>query len=422
MSDRRKLSSQLLGKIIRACNKKGGVIAASVGITSSRFKWYHEASTTDRLAAHEDLEQFSLRCPAFALEYKKQGFDAVPVLSKITVSDGARFLAEVGVTPKVEELESKVCEAETLLTIAPTWLKKSLQALPKLWRTGQACQGFLPKHLNKIGLAIKVIHWMDSSEGGACDFRTASVHALGDSKLLEKNLRGIAQVLKLKSPKQLANLSDSEVLETFGLSKLGAELKLRGACRVNYPEGGMNTTFASPYISLPTDDIAAISCIDTPLYILLIENLTTFRRYCDQIKDQSLVVYTGGFPSNAWVRLMATMLKTLPDTTKLFHWGDIDIGGYRILSYLTQSLDVEVIPYRMINVETPESNEQLDITDMRRALGHGLTGELLKLDKQLEELADNGRGFIRSLEQESLEIIAPIQSMGSQHFNSERIE
>lgn len=408
MSDREKLSSQLLDKIVRACNKTDGVIAASVSITSSRFNWYHEASTTDRLSAHEVLERFSLRCPALTLEYKKQGFDAVPVLSKIIVSDGAQFLDEVGVTPKVEELESSACAADTLLAIAPTWLKKTLQELPKLWRTGQACQGFLPKHLNKLELAIKVINWMDFSGADTCDFRTASVHALGDSKLLEKNVRGIAQVLKLKSPEQLANLSDSETLEAFGLSKFGAELKFRGACMIDYPGGGMNARFASPYVSLPTDDIAAIGCIDTPSYILLIENLTTFRRYCDHIKDQSLVVYTGGFPSNAWVRLMAPMLKTLPDTTKLFHWGDIDIGGYRILSYLTQALDVEVIPYQMINVETPESNEQLDIADMRQALGHELTGELLKLDQQLEELADSGRGFIRSLEQESLAIIAPI--------------
>jgi len=411
MNDRGKLSSQLLDKIVRACNKTDGVISASVGITPSRFNWYHEASTTDRLAAHEDLKQFSIRCPAFALEYKKQGFDAVPVLSKITVSDGARFLAEVGVTPKVEELELSASEADTLLAIAPTWLKKILQELPKLWRTGHACQGFLPKHLNKLEIAIKVINWMDSSGADACDFRTASVHALGDSKLLEKNIHVIARVLKLKSPEQLANLSDSEVLEAFGLSKFSAELKFRGSCMIDYPEGIMNTAFASPYVSIPTDDIAAISCIDTPRYILLIENLTTFRRYCDQIKDQSLVVYTGGFPSNAWVRLMAPMLKTLPDTTKLFHWGDIDIGGYRILSYLTQALDVEVIPFQMINVETPESNEQLDIADMRRALGPELTGELLKLDQKLKELADTGNGFIRSLEQESLAIVAPTQQL-----------
>jgi len=411
MSDKGKLSSRLLDKMVRACNKTDGIIAASMGITSSRFNWYHEASTTDRLSAHEALEQFSLRCPALTLEYKKQGFDAVPVLSKITVSDGAQFLAEAGVTPKVEELEFSASEADTLLAIAPTWLKKILQELPELWRTGHACQGFLPKHLNKLKLAIKVINWMDSSGADACDYRTASVHALGDSKLLEKNVRGIAQVLKLKSPEQLENLSDSEVLETFGLSKFGTELKFRGPCMIDYPKGGMNITLASPYISLPTDDIASIVCIDTPCYILLIENLTTFRRYCNHIKDKSLVIYTGGFPSNAWVRLMAPMLKTLPHTTKLFHWGDIDIGGYRILSYLTQALDVELIPYQMINVETPESNEPLNIDDMRRALGHKLTGELLKLDQQLEKLADNdSRGFIRSLEQESLAITSPITS------------
>jgi hypothetical protein len=101
------------------------------------------------------------------------------------------------------------------------------------------------------------------------------------------------------------------------------------------------------------------------------------------------------------------MLKTLPEATKFFHWGDIDVGGYRILSYLTQALEVDIIPYQMINVATPKSNKQLAISDMRRALGHDLTGELLNLDQQLEELANSDDGCIRSLEQESLAIIAP---------------
>ncbi len=402
------LADKLLVKMIRACNKADGVVASSIGVTPSRFSWYYEASTTDRLSAHEDLEKFALRCSAFSVVYKRQGFDAVPILHKITVTDGAVFLAAAGVTPKAETLASSASEANALLNAAPTWLQEALQDLPEKWRTGASCHGFLPKHLDKLELAIKVVNWVYASGADACDFRTASVHALGDSKLLEKNVNWVARVLKLKTPEQLACLSDSEVLQSFGLSKFGAELKLRGSCLIEYPEGDMNTSFASPYVSLPTDDIVSIRCVNIPRYILLIENLTTFRRYCDQIKDGSLVLYTGGFPSSAWVRLMAPMLKTMPESTQLFHWGDIDIGGYRILTYLTHALEVDVTPYQMINVGTSNSNHQLAINDMRQALGGNLTGELLKLDQQLEKLANSGESFIRSLEQESLAITPPM--------------
>ena len=47
-----------------------------------------------------------------------------------------------------------------------------------------------------------------------------------------------------------------------------------------------------------------------------------------------LLIYTGGMPSPAWRNFYGRLLASLPAETTLYHWGDIDEGGFRIAAYL----------------------------------------------------------------------------------------
>jgi len=60
--------------------------------------------------------------------------------------------------------------------------------------------------------------------------------------------------------------------------------------------------------------------------IITIENLTTFYRVVEQ---SALVIYLGGFHNEARRNLIGKAHQAFPKA-KLFHWGDIDLGGFRI--------------------------------------------------------------------------------------------
>jgi hypothetical protein len=69
----------------------------------------------------------------------------------------------------------------------------------------------------------------------------------------------------------------------------------------------------------------------TPTFVLSIENLTTFHetlKACPQ--HTGWLLYTGGMPSPAWRRFYAEVLAAAPASTPIYHWGDIDQGGFRI--------------------------------------------------------------------------------------------
>jgi hypothetical protein len=89
--------------------------------------------------------------------------------------------------------------------------------------------------------------------------------------------------------------------------------------------------------------------------VLSIENLTTFhefvrkRRTCHPVAKQSgrntnyATNCTYGNPSPATRRL----LRLIPDETPIFHWSDLDYGGFNILSQLRRLVSDHIRPYRM---------------------------------------------------------------------------
>src|SRR5690606_6387509 len=89
------------------------------------------------------------------------------------------------------------------------------------------------------------------------------------------------------------------------------------------------------WLGFPVD---AVSGISTPVRALLsIENLASFHEAAALRGDAPvLLLYTGGMPSPAWRNAYARLLDGLPATAALYHWGDIDVGGFRIAAKLAE--------------------------------------------------------------------------------------
>lgn len=129
------------------------------------------------------------------------------------------------------------------------------------------------------------------------------------------------------------NRPPSEVWEEIGLFR--EEHPVRMAGKVIIERERLTDYLDSPYVGLPASTIKRLA--SKPLIVMTIENQTTFhceaRRRCD---EEVLLIYTAGMPNLPWRAMYARILKNLPTDVPVYHWGDIDEGGFRIASVLAQ--------------------------------------------------------------------------------------
>lgn len=123
----------------------------------------------------------------------------------------------------------------------------------------------------------------------------------------------------------------TEVWEEIGLFREEHPVRLAG--NISISRDRVTDYIDSPYMGLPAATIKSLA--SKPSMILTIENQTTFhseaRRRCD---EEVLLIYTAGMPNPPWRDMYARLLKSLPTDVPVYHWGDLDEGGFRIASVL----------------------------------------------------------------------------------------
>ena len=112
-----------------------------------------------------------------------------------------------------------------------------------------------------------------------------------------------------------------------------------------------------PYCALPPSTVLGLGSM--PSQVLTIENQTTFhvwaRHYCD---SDMLCIYTAGMPSPAWRAMYVRLLSGLPVETPVFHWGDVDEGGFRIAAFLSRcaaEVGHNLLAWKMRPTDVPEA-------------------------------------------------------------------
>jgi hypothetical protein len=102
---------------------------------------------------------------------------------------------------------------------------------------------------------------------------------------------------------------------------------------------------AAPYLGFPPHAIVAMDLPREPMTLLTVENLTSFHetaeyvRYAFESAGPILVMYTGGMPSPSWRRVYRLALSSLPEGSSVWHWGDVDAGGFRIANKLAEECE-----------------------------------------------------------------------------------
>ena len=111
----------------------------------------------------------------------------------------------------------------------------------------------------------------------------------------------------------------------------------------------------APYMGLPAATILGARSLVTE--VITIENKTTFHSEAKRRQDDKvLLIYTAGMPSPAWRAMYRRLLESLPRTTPIYHWGDIDEGGFRIASTIAataRGAGFSLQPYGMSPEDVP---------------------------------------------------------------------
>jgi hypothetical protein len=197
------------------------------------------------------------------------------------------------------------------------------------WARGKKVRGCGPEAATDLMDAIQAVGTRSRDDQEERILRRESVRLYDNSKRLER----LTSWLEVLMTEELSptGLSKEDVWALLGLRREPQPMLLAGCGTVRLRDSQI--PLIKPYLGLPVDAVEAVE--SEARYVLTIENLASFHDAARAMPDsQGLLIYTAGMPSPAWRALYARILRALPRAVAVYHWGDIDEGGFRIAATL----------------------------------------------------------------------------------------
>lgn len=284
--------------------------------------------------------------------------------------------------------------SELDLAAAPDWLPGVLETIRERWLEGKSAYGLTAEQADRLPALVQAIRGLESlSPETQLDYRQFGARFLGDSKLTRSLASPLAAIYRERL--ELKEHRVDEVMAQLNLVPLEHPALLRGPLTLCQGEDHIDADI-TPYIGAPTAFLSDFQLTGNPDYILTIENQSSFNEYTQRFPRSGLVIYTAGYPTRALQRFYGALVeKTTAADTPLYHWGDTDVDGFRILKCLQAAAGARpVVPHQM-DVESGAPYPDRQITQMRRMLPINPVA-----DRLVECLVDRGYGLC---EQESTE-------------------
>jgi hypothetical protein len=323
------LGRDLLAKLLREAEKGKAVIRLrKAAITRSALELYHSSSSIQDRETFEAIMQAAQDNGAVRLT-RERGYGVDGRIERVDLVDLEKLAAFIGVPTR----EGLLFNAKVVLSE----VVKDFQILNEVlegWRQLKNVRGTSPEDVQDWIDAVRVIQYMrdqDEARIGELPIREVSAHIFKDSKRIEK-LVGTLDVLLCGSIDSTSR-DQCEVWLEIGLRREEQPVRLAG--NVTIRRKRVHALLDVPYAAFPASTVCGVDGF--PSAVISIENQTTFhteaRRRCE---DNVLLIYTAGMPSPAWRAMYARILKSVPKSTAIEHWGDIDEGGFRIASVLAE--------------------------------------------------------------------------------------
>lgn len=180
-----------------------------------------------------------------------------------------------------------------------------------------------------------------------CYVREFSIRHFGDSKIFEE-MSGVIGKIMRRFRAEFADMDMDAILSEYRIYKTPDYVYFKGEGKLLLAGNDV------PVIELPLleqgigisgADIKRIRICgkESIKKVVTIENLTTFFRWKE---ENGLIIYLGGYHNSVRRELLRMVYREIPDARYL-HFGDIDVGGFRIYRDLCEKTGIPFRTYHM---------------------------------------------------------------------------
>lgn len=321
------LARSVLEKLLTYGEGKGaGVRTRSAALTSSRLAEYRDSRSLQAKQSFETTMHAARVIGAISLAWDDR-FTEDGFISRVDLCDLRKLADFLGKVPIQDHLLAAHERLSPLIDRFPV-----LDEVISRWARLRKVRSLGPEDLQDWVDAARVIDFARANldrETNDIPIREASARLFNNSKRIEMLLAPVDVLLSGDAEAEARQSSD--VWQELGLFREEHPVRLAGNVMVRRER--VTAYLDTPYSGLPAPTVMELA--SKPQLLMTIENQTTFhseaRRRCD---ENVLLIYTAGMPTPAWRAMYVRLLKDLPVGVPVYHWGDIDEGGFRIAATL----------------------------------------------------------------------------------------
>lgn len=196
--------------------------------------------------------------------------------------------------------------------------------------------------LEDLDTIIKILNGMYNQDE-EISFRKFSEKILNDTKKLIKYKKRILHIVHDFYDDSLEN--EDEVFEVFYIRKNPAYVYIRGNGILKINNQMIDLKQMNHYFVLPSLCIKDLTIQNiNAKQVMTIENLTSFH---DLSLNDNFYIYTNGFHNHAIQQFLIKLYDFLGDKVNYLHFGDIDVGGFRVYNDLCNKTHIPFQKYQM---------------------------------------------------------------------------
>jgi hypothetical protein len=334
--------AKLLARAERASIRRGSERAIALTFSRASFPAYGALKIyEDKQQVHAALREAE-RAGAIRIEWHRAAGDDGQVKRVVLIDRDclARTLRQRPLWENLQEAEAR------LAPWAERW--RCVERVLSLWRGGRTFRGRGPADVVDVIDALRVLEHLHAHPDQDFVLRLLSVQLFRDSKRLERLwavLDGLTAVPDAPARDRY------ELYAELGLLAHPQPFLIAGPGAIVRADGS-RTVIGSPYLGFAPSSIVRFESDAPTPYLLTVENQTIFHELARGVAGpvNGTLLFTGGMPSPAWRRAYTVVLNGIGRETPIFHWGDIDRGGFRVARKLAQDVSAagrHLIPWRM---------------------------------------------------------------------------
>ncbi|MDZ7923399.1 MAG: DUF2220 family protein [Marinagarivorans sp.] len=399
------ITQQLIQSLINLVNRSNGVTNhVRLPISSQFASSYVNASQANRRICHQALQPLHDR-GLIECAWHLKVLEDFETLKHINIADGRAFLRYLGIAPQVE----MVANASTTLDqlkCGIDWIDQKISQIGERWRLGARYLQLGPEHINDVVVAATLARHLATEPLSGRNIRALSLDWFGAANTIVEHQQIITLFCESQIHALAKDLDYSDQMASLGLSAGSALLHLRGPIEAICDDEKLINLNGWCGVALASEFIRGFERTAVPCYLLTIEDYTLYQRYIANVHDGGIVLFTGDFPSAQALGFYKKLLNLVPANTPLYHWGNIDLAGFKAILALQQAaMTRSVNPFQMgaEQILQASSGVPIELTKLRRLVF--LCKNALR--DTLIEIASLPAEQIKECSSEGMPVVAP---------------